>query len=136
MVSRILCILAIIWQLPQFLLGLIIRIFFAEKKVWRSIHIRTTGTYIKVRFYYWKYNSGLSLSTSFRFINENASTNTAMHETGHSYQSLYLGPLYLIVIGLPSLIWNLLHQTKYFKNLNYYAFYTEKWADKLGLVKR
>lgn len=60
-----------------------------------------------------------------------------MHEKGHRQQSKWLGPLYLIVIGLPSLIWATLHS--YVKRLgavDYYSFYTEKWADRLGGVKR
>lgn len=60
-----------------------------------------------------------------------------MHEKGHRQQSMMFGPLYLIVIGLPSLIWATLHS--YVKRLgavDYYSFYTEKWADRLGGVKR
>lgn len=60
-----------------------------------------------------------------------------MHEKGHRQQSKWLGPFYLIVIGLPSLIWATLHS--YVKRLgavDYYSFYTEKWADRLGGVKR
>lgn len=52
-----------------------------------------------------------------------------MHEYGHCRQSLYLGPLYLVVIGIPSLIW-----CKIYKRVGkpYGWFYTEHWADKLG----
>lgn len=60
-----------------------------------------------------------------------------MHEKGHRQQSKWLGPFYLIVIGLPSLIWATLHS--YVKRLgavDCYSFYTEKWADRLGGVKR
>ncbi len=60
---------------------------------------------------------------------------TIAHETGHSIQSRYLGPLYLLVIGIPSF----LHAVycKYFKGFEgYYSFYTEKWADYLGRVNR
>ena len=60
------------------------------------------------------------------------------HERGHSIQSMILGPLYLPVIGIPSLAWATLW---YFgivddRKASYYAFYTEKWADRLGGVKR
>ena len=60
-----------------------------------------------------------------------------MHEYGHTLQSKMLGPLYLIVIGLPSLIWAWLYGPviPWSKN-GYYVFYTEKWAEKLGEVKR
>lgn len=59
--------------------------------------------------------------------------NMWLHEYGHCRQSLYLGPLYLLVIGLPSLIWAALYKPG---KGSYYDFYTEKWADRLGGVTR
>lgn len=59
------------------------------------------------------------------------------HEYGHTRQSLRLGWLYLIVIGLPSLLWAWAHSTfKRLQEVDYYSFYTEAWADRLGGVKR
>lgn len=59
------------------------------------------------------------------------------HEDGHRRQSKMLGPLYLIIIGLPSLIWATLHSTvRRLGTVDYYSFYTERWADRLGGVKR
>ena len=59
------------------------------------------------------------------------------HEKGHRQQSKWLGPFYLIVIGIPSQIWATLHSfCKPISKINYYWFYTEKWADKIGGVKR
>lgn len=52
------------------------------------------------------------------------------HEYGHYIQSQILGPLYLLVIGLPSAIWGLLYRESWKKD--YYWFYTERWANKLG----
>lgn len=58
-----------------------------------------------------------------------------VHEYGHTIQSLILGPLYLVVIGIPSWLWC---NVPYFrkirkeKNISYHAFYTERWADYLG----
>ena len=51
------------------------------------------------------------------------------HELGHTKQSKMLGPLYLLLVGLPSIIWAYLHR---FIGGDYYRFYTEKWANKLG----
>ena len=59
---------------------------------------------------------------------------TIKHEMGHSMQSKKLGWLYLFVIGIPSACWNLYHRKHPEKD--YYKFYTEAWADKLGGVKR
>lgn len=72
---------------------------------------------------------------------------TIDHEWGHSRQSLMLGPLYLLVVGIPSAIHNLYNRTLYkdepnrlkriiLKEKEYYGWYCEKWADKLGGVDR
>ena len=57
-----------------------------------------------------------------------------VHEYGHTIQSLVLGPLYLLVIGLPSLLWATLpkYQKKRMKGLPYSAFWTESSANRLG----
>ena len=70
------------------------------------------------------------------YIIVNARTNELTHEYGHQKQSRMLGPLYLIVIGLPSLFWATLKSIGLFKNKSYYWFYTEKWADKLMNIER
>jgi hypothetical protein len=55
------------------------------------------------------------------------------HEYGHTLQSLKLGFLYLLIIGLPSIIWaGFFKKYRQKNNINYYDFYTEKWANKLG----
>lgn len=58
-----------------------------------------------------------------------------VHEYGHTIQSVILGPLYLLVISIPSGLWcNLPQAAAYRKKhkVSYYAFYPEKWADHLG----
>lgn len=55
------------------------------------------------------------------------------HEYGHTLQSKLLMPLYLPIVGLPSLFWNRLFKGyRKRKNKSYYAFYTEAWANRLG----
>lgn len=52
------------------------------------------------------------------------------HEYGHVIESAILGPLWLFVITVPSLIhaqWWKSHTEQ-----DYYSFYTERWASKLG----
>ncbi len=61
------------------------------------------------------------------------------HEWGHRFQSWMTGPLYLLIVGLPSVI-NYHTQPKiegsYEHKTNwYYNRYPEKGADKLGKVK-
>lgn len=61
---------------------------------------------------------------------------TVKHEFGHCIQSLILGPLFLLVIGLPSIIWaGCFDKYREKHNISYYSFYTEKWANKLGGIE-
>ena len=60
------------------------------------------------------------------------------HEAlGHGKQSRWLGPFYLPIVGLQSIIWAGLYGAviPYTKN-GYYKFWTERWADKLAGVVR
>lgn len=60
---------------------------------------------------------------------------TRIHEYGHTIQCLLLGPLYWLVIALPSAIWcNLPYFVKLRKEkgVSYYKLYCESWANKWG----
>lgn len=59
------------------------------------------------------------------------------HELGHTIQSKYLGPLYLLVIGIPSIMWVGLRRIVPIlrKRYDYYDFYPEHWANKLAGLK-
>ena len=58
---------------------------------------------------------------------------TVKHELGHTIQSKILGPLYLIVIGIPSITYcGLRRLFPSLRKKNYYNFYTEKTADYLS----
>ena len=58
---------------------------------------------------------------------------TVKHELGHTIQSKILGPLYLIVIGIPSITYCGLRRIfSSLRKKNYYNFYTEKWANNLS----
>ena len=112
-----------VWCFPQMLAGLIVKVVTrAENK----------GSY----YTYGIKRGSLSLG-SYIFLcpQHDGNTRVLKHEYGHTRQSLYLGWLYLLVIGLPSIIWaGCLKQYRRKHNVSYYAFYTERWADKLGGV--
>lgn len=57
-----------------------------------------------------------------------------VHEYGHTIQSLIFGPLYLIIIGIPSTLWGFLPccQKKRYNGVSYFSFFTEKFANYLG----
>jgi len=117
------------WGFPQTLLGLLL--FLRERRRPRS---RYRGAVV-VR---WQSAYSLSLGL-FVFLSERESgapeRRWLLHEYGHTLQSLLLGPAYLIVIGLPSLLWALwppLVRRRRARGVPYAAFFPERWADQLG----
>ena len=121
------------WCLPQTLLG-----FILTKAYKAQNHIAVfPGKGYDVEYYLsGSFNGGISLG---KYIITGLTSNddeTIRHEYGHQLQSFILGPLYLLVIGLPSLIWcNCFSKYRREKNVSYYDFYTEKWANKLAGIK-
>ena len=126
--------LLFLWQLPQNIIGLVIR-FFCHKDKSQKV--------------YWAKNfarSGVSLG-NFIILDECYKhditlKNTIAHERGHQVQSKILGPLYLIIIGLPSFIANI-HDRIMFsylpQRLKLQIYYSRPWeylADRLGRVDR
>lgn len=127
------------WQLPQHLLGLLLILFSRAKKdeiegiqYWRAPKL---------------FNAGISLG-NYIIMDETYHKRPKYlvvmlkHERGHSKQSKYLGPLYLIVVGLFSItrnIWQrVFHKTpgthrEWVKEMSwYYNGYPENWANKLA----
>ncbi|MBR6534662.1 MAG: hypothetical protein IKT65_03695 [Clostridia bacterium] len=98
---------------------------------------------------YWKLSSSLSLGM-FIFVTDNpycypslhskwsppeVCERLIVHEYGHTIQSLILGPLYLIVMGIPSFLWAFipaLNRMRKEKSISYFSFFTERWANHLG----
>ena len=127
-----------IWQLPQHIIAYAIMIV-NHKSIKQMVN--KDG----IRYYLVNHlsNCGISLG-NYIFLDSdgNFSYKTIKHEFGHQKQSLMLGPLYLIVIGLPSIIGNIVFRIKdkYFKKYydpySYYKQPWEAWADKLGRVVR
>jgi hypothetical protein len=66
---------------------------------------------------------------------EELSRRLLVHEYGHTIQSLILGPLYLILMGIPSTLWGFLpslNRKRKNEGISYFSFFTEKWANHLG----
>ena len=130
-----------LWQLPQNILGAIFYLYFKL-----SEKITEKESYKGINVFWVKDNtfSGVSLGT-FIFINVKFQSDdrNKKHEYGHCIQSKWTGPLYLIIIGIPSYFRfsydvHILSKTKssYYRYKWYYSGYPEKSADKLGEVKR
>ena len=58
-----------------------------------------------------------------------------VHEYGHTIQSCILGPLFLLVVGIPSTLWCLMPKYKKLRKegkYSYFDLYCEKWANYEG----
>lgn len=124
-----------IWGLPQNIIGLILYIIFRIKGRKRGIHGKQGDSY----FCSVPGNgSAVSLGMFIIVFGIYQDYSTILkHEYGHSIQSKILGPLYLLVIGIPSITWaGLFRGYRATTGASYYWFYTERWADKLGGVSR
>ena len=116
-----------IWQSPQMLAAWI---WYIIKK--KTILYNTFGTFYTV--YVGASRGGVTLGDRIfisRCYHGEYLNMIIAHESGHVKQSLYLGPLYLFVIGIPSILWAWLHKS-IAPRKSYYWFYTEAWANKLG----
>ena len=57
------------------------------------------------------------------------------HEYGHTIQSLMFGPFYLLVIGIPSMVWSrfpVFRKKRVREKKSYFSVYPEKQATRLG----
>ena len=126
-----------LWQLPQNLLGLLLTLIY-----WENNSLIYKGVKIRVCKYF---PGGISLGSYVwvkSYPNNVNTWNTVKHEWGHTRQSLYLGPVYLLVVGIVSACrcliddwfhggWTIADRQKW-----YYGGFPEKWADELGGVQR
>ena len=116
-------VLLYLWQLPQNILGEILSLYYkgGKGRKYRGVRLHFSDTI----------PGGISLGRHI-ILNESYRHDDVgkRHEWGHTRQSLMLGWLYLIVVGLPSIIWASRRRH------NYYSFWTERWADSLGGVQR
>lgn len=114
----IIFILLCIWQLPQLLVGLVMWIFLGKKKLVADRHFD----------FCWRADNmsgGISLGP-ISYVSKNSGALSIAHEVdGHTWDSKLMGPLYLIIIGMPSILNAIFDFTKC-----YYDFYPEKWANR------
>lgn len=117
-----------IWEFPQCLLGLILT---------ECYNVKYKETFREIPIYAGNFPGGISLGLYILMKEASRKTDKGFikeHEWGHTRQSLCLGPLYLLIIGLPSIIWAMIWTPKSKKS--YYWFPTERLADKLGGVPK
>lgn len=127
-----------IWQLPQNLLGLLLVAFLPSMVPIECCGTTLFMTHPSLLFFSDRMRGAVTLG---RYVILNSGYLTKYrtwdHERGHSIQSMILGPLYLLVIGIPSLAWAALWKYGVIddRKAAYYDFYTERWANRLGGVK-
>lgn len=121
------------WAFPINFIGLLGYLIFAVIRGCRHERFyNATVTYVPGNW------GGISFGT-FIFMREGGteewSYDTRIHEYGHTWQALLLGPLWFLVIAIPSFIWcNFKPCINYRKknNVSYYSLYCEGWANAWG----
>lgn len=129
-----------LWQLPQNIIGFAVSWFCT--KDYRLIEGIWYWFYYREHFFRSAVSLGNYIIADKAYCDSNSLENMLMHERGHQAQSRYLGPLYLIAVGLPSLCGNvydrIFHRNweRLRRELWYYSQPWEAWADRLGGVER
>ena len=121
-------ILFFIWQLPQNIIAVLMLQFLGK------LELITCRNYAFC-FIGEKMQGGISLG-NFIYVSKSLSkreTSIAHELDGHTVDSKRFGPLYLFIIGIPSICWAGFRDTK--KYPNYYEFYTERWANEHAGLK-
>lgn len=115
------------WCLPQALLG------YAGLAVARALggDARPFRGAVLVRVPFMRWFGGVCLGPVI-LVPPEATPELVLHEWGHFRQHLVLGPLYLPLIGLPSVLHALWYRWR--PRGSYFHFYTEAWADAWGGV--
>jgi hypothetical protein len=119
------------WALIQNIIGLIIFLFC------KFVLKFPTITFNNAKVVEWSNQYGSVSLGSFMFVSNMNDPELLAHERGHTTQGMILGPLFLLLIGLPSIIWAACFADyRKRKGKTYYEFYTESWANKIaGLDK-
>ena len=128
-----------VWQFPQNIVGIIVQRHY-ERKAEKS----------GKDYFYFNYHGVLYLRAAslgkgkavtlgeYVVVSWPSGDDTVGHEFGHVRQSRMTGPLYLLIIGLQSICHAAVHYDlcgkKKYKP--YTHFWTERWADWLGGVRR
>lgn len=130
MITLLYILIQITWGVLQSLFGLCL--FIKYRKCEHKMYHGSILTFHDGDF------GGVSLGC-FIFVSgtrgEEYKAQVAVHEYGHTIQSLIFGPLYLFIVGLPSAIWcngkrNIALRQE--KGIKYCSRFPENWANRLG----
>jgi len=120
------------WGLIQNILGLLILVFLTIIDTKRN-HFYYHGAIVTE----WKFSFSCGCGMFIFYGHKNAkdADEVLVHEYGHTLQSIVLGPLFIFVIAIPSLLWAFIpyfNKLRKEKNIKYVDFYCEKWANNWG----
>jgi|ERR1051326_6652195 hypothetical protein len=124
-------ILTLLWEQPQTLLGAIVLFFHWLCRLVERVDF-TDG-----RIFIQSHGRAVSLGL---FVFYYAASGVREHEYGHTFQSRWFGPLYLLLVGVPSVarvFYSRLYRRftgEYW--MGYFDGWPEKQADRLGGVRR
>lgn len=125
-------VLQMTWGIIQNALGFLLYVFLLLKN-----QRRARGRFFNAQVLSWDLDAsaaiGMFIFLSRRHLDN--PTRVLVHEYGHTIQSCILGPLYLLIIGIPSFIWA--NYPRFERNrrrgkYTYSIFYPERWANYLG----
>ncbi len=124
-------ILFLVWEMPQNLFGLLLLALLSSRV--SVIEFCNERAFIEVNGF------GVSLGTFIfwsRYLVPTGYADNRQHEYGHALQSKILGPFYIPLIGIPSLMRNIYGRwySKLYKRewQGYHHGFPEKWANNLG----
>ncbi|MCG7991806.1 MAG: hypothetical protein JAY99_13135 [Candidatus Thiodiazotropha lotti] len=118
------------WCLPQTLVGLGWYFLITRLLDRRAQKVNQLGALRVIR--YQRLTGGVSSGPFLFYQHSSCGYEMLYHEYGHYRQSMLLGPLYLPLIGLPSIGWAVVKKAGFFQQTPYTAFPTERWADQLA----
>ncbi|NCU27535.1 hypothetical protein EOM86_12605 [Candidatus Nomurabacteria bacterium] len=119
-------VLLFIWQLPQNIVAVVMLPFLGKMSIIKidNACVSLVGT---------RMSGGITLG-SFIFLSKASAQEPYVieHEYGHVKDSHLFGPLYLLIIGLPSLLWAASYSCskKSYEGRTYYDFFTERRANR------
>lgn len=128
------------WGLPQTLLGLALRMLHRHDEHflyhgalvtrWQGKASMSVGPFVFVTA-----DPYFADKLAGQYSREELAGRLLVHEYGHTIQSLVLGPMYLVIIGVGSTIWGWLPslaKKRHEQQISYFAFFTESWANRWG----
>ena len=132
-------VVCLLWELPQCLLGAaVLGVARASGQVreleWDQgrLFARTRGIGISLGLFVFWFDQGNRYFAADDLMRR--------HEHGHTFQSRWLGPLYLPLVGVPSTLraaYSVIHRELTGRPwMHYFDGYPESWADRLGGISR